>query len=348
MDRDDRCRTGLPHARRPCLRVLEAGRHNRLVRLDAPRREPVPPRRAGTSGRVPGGDPHARAGSRPLQHERARTVDGPGRRELRRPHVRRTRPRPVRRPDRHRRPERDRRHANGVLMARRAPGRRRREDRRPGHLTRRRRRVELTRGRCAVGGRRGDRIVDEPPERTRAAGPRQVGRDRGIPRLAAPRPHRSAAARDPRRGVLWDTRGCRLVRECPLVAPCTEGGDDAGLHDAGSAGLRLRDGAGAAGLQRTRRPEATLARASRSRAVDLPRCRLRCHARRGHAMVRPLPARSGATGSISRNGSPSPRRTGAGRRLASMPRPGPSGRSSASAAAPRSRNRARYSAPPLP
>ena len=80
----------------------------------------------------------------------------------------------VRRARRDRRPARDRRHARRARLARGATGRLRHEDRRLGHLLRRRRGLQLARGRSSVGGRRDGRDVDRPLLGAHASGAREV------------------------------------------------------------------------------------------------------------------------------------------------------------------------------
>ena len=75
---------------------------------------------------------------------------------------------------RDRRPAGDRRHARRPRLARRAAGRLGHEDRRLGHLLRRRRGLQLARGRRAVGGGRDGRDVDRPLLGAHAARSREV------------------------------------------------------------------------------------------------------------------------------------------------------------------------------
>ena len=176
-------------------------------------------------------------------------------------------------------------------LAPRPARRRRRPHRRLGRLVRRRRGLELARRGRPVGGARDLDQLDRPPAGARAAGAREDRRDGRLPRLARPEARRPGGVRAPRRGVRREPRDGRAVRGGALVAPDAEGRQDAGLHDAGPPRLRLRARAGAERLPRARRPEAALDRPPRPRAVVVPRGRHAGDARRGRALVRPLPPR---------------------------------------------------------
>ena len=155
---------------------------------------------------------HGLGGNR-VEHARGRPADG-HRRPLRRARLRRARARAVGRADRDRRPEGDRRREGGLRVAARPAGRLRHADRRLGRLLRRRRGVELARGRCSVGRARDLDELDRPPRRASPAGAREDRRDRRLPRLARPEARRPGGARDPR---------CRLspgaLRRCCRSPP---------------------------------------------------------------------------------------------------------------------------------
>ena len=187
----------------------------------------------------------------------------------------------VRRPDRDRRAARDRRRAGRVRLAARSARRRRHADRRLGHLLRRRR----ARGTRSRPGRRGPRsrwpiTWTDLRSALDAAGPRQVGRRRRVPRLAPARAGRPRGARDPRRRVRAATsRRSSPVGGRALVARRARGREDAGLHDAGPSRLRLRarpgdprlvarsparsgSGSGCTAMRRRRSPQRTRPRCS--------------------------------------------------------------------------------------
>ena len=152
-----RARDGTRPRRRRCARLgsrpSRTSRSRRTTASRSPRRCTCP-----TARRTAGGWPaivflHGLSGNRQQMNALVEAIRRS--RAVRSPHLRRARPRAIRRARRHRRAARGRGHAGGVRLACRAARRVRHEDRRLGHLLRRRSGLELARGRRAVGGRRG-------------------------------------------------------------------------------------------------------------------------------------------------------------------------------------------------
>ena len=211
---------------------------------------------------------------------------------LRGPHVRRARARRVRRARRDRRPARGRRHARDPRLARRASGRRRHEDRRLGHLLRRRRGLQLARRRRAVGGgrRRSRRGPISTPRscrrgsRSPASSPGSQARSRPTRRDPSLDAVQAAAfAGNARRSA---SRGPPRARASRSSAPSRRPSSwPRGAATSCSASTRR-----ARAFQRLEGPEAALCRPPRPRAVDVPRRRHRRPHDDGTRLVRLLPA----------------------------------------------------------
>ncbi len=106
-----------------------------------------------------------------------------------------------------------------------------------------------------------------------------------------PQARRPGGARDPRRRLPRRHGARPAVRRGALVDLRAEGRADAGLPHAGPPRLRVRARPGEARLRRAPRPEAALDRPPRARAVVRRRSGHARDARRGRALVRPVPAR---------------------------------------------------------
>ena len=285
-------------ARPPCRRRRglsggEAGRDDPDVGRRPDRGHVLPSRRHAARGRVACDRLPARALRQPPADERAGRGLRLHRRELRDPHLRRARPRGVRRARRHRRAARGRRRPCDPRLARGAGGRLGHEDRRLGHLVRRWRGLQLARRRCAVDGGRDGRDVDRPLLRAHAAGTREVRPRRRARRVDPTREARPVARRRSGRSLRRQRRSRPHVGRRAFEQLEARLGRDARLHGAGAAGLPLRDRPGDAGVRAPEGAQGAVRRPPWPRAVDVPRGRHGLAPVQGTRLVRLLPARDG-------------------------------------------------------
>ena len=188
--------------------------------------------------------------------------------------------------------------ARDPRLARRAAGRLRHEDRRLGHLLRRRRDLQLARRRRSVGGGRHGRDVDRPLLGAHAAGPREVRTRR-----------RASSARSRPTGATRRSTPCRLRPSPGTPRPCSPWADArSSLSKLGSVTTPVfmaqgrRDflfgiDQGVARVRAAEGPEGALRRPPRARAVDVPGGRHRLPHDEGARLVRLLPPqRPAATG----------------------------------------------------
>ena len=143
----------------------------------------------------------------------------------------------------------------------------------------------------AVGGARDLDLVDRPPHGARPAGAREDRCHRRVHRRPRPEARRPGGVRDPRRRLPRRHGARPAVRSGALLDLRAEERANAGLPHAGAPRLRVRARPGEARLRRAPRPEAALDRAARARAVVRRRGGHARDARRGRAVVRPVPAR---------------------------------------------------------
>ena len=172
---------------------------------------------------------HGLGGNR--QHdERARRGDGFVGERLRRPRLRRARPRRVGRPDRDRRPARDRRRRRRVLRLARATGRTSPTRGSAAGASPTAAARSGTRSRPGCRGRRSRSSRPGPTSARRSSrrGSSKSGVIAGFSARSRPERVDPDGARDPRRAVRRRHRGRAAVRGRALVAPGAEGREDAG------------------------------------------------------------------------------------------------------------------------